>query len=87
MTTSAFKRAELEAQLAEEIAADPQFVDRLIEDPREVLAEILGVDIPEMVNITIHQESLTDVHLTIPARELTGDALDAVAGGMDDVYY
>lgn len=39
-------------------------------------------DIPEYVQVILHEESLTQIHLTLPAAEaLTDDDLELVAGG------
>jgi hypothetical protein len=74
-------RSEVEAIIAERIAADPGFRDTLLADPRIVLSEIIGFDIPESVQVVLHEESLTQIHLTIPASEALSDAdLELVAG-------
>jgi hypothetical protein len=74
-------RSEVEAIIAERIAADPGFRDTLLADPRAVLSEIIGFDIPESVQVVLHEESLTQIHLTIPASEALSDAdLELVAG-------
>ena len=76
-------RAEVEAIIAERTAADPAFRDTLLADPRGVLSEIVGFEIPETVQVVLHEESLTQIHLTIPATETLTDAdLKLVAGGM-----
>lgn len=75
-------RASVEARIAEAIAEDPDLAERLRNDPRASLSELLSVEIPDTVHITIHEETLSDVHLTIPARELTPEMLTHVAGGM-----
>ena len=75
-------RAEVEAVLAERIAADPGFRDALLADPRGVVSGVVGFDIPESVNVVLHEESLTQIHLSIPpTNELADDDLDLVAGG------
>jgi hypothetical protein len=75
-------RSEVEAIIAERIAADPAFRDTLLADPRAVLSEVLGFDIPESVQIVLHEESLTQIHLTIPSSaDLTEADLELVAGG------
>jgi hypothetical protein len=46
-----------------------------------VLVEVC-VDIPESVQVVLHEESLTQIHMTIPASDaLTDDDLEFVAGG------
>ncbi|MFM7598851.1 MAG: NHLP leader peptide family RiPP precursor [Actinomycetota bacterium] len=75
-------RSEVEAIMAERIAADPGFREALLADPRGVVAEVIGFDLPDRVQIVLHEESLTQIHLTIPAAEaLTDDDLELVAGG------
>jgi hypothetical protein len=39
-------RSEVEAMIAERIAADPAFRDTLVADPRGGLSEVLGFNIP-----------------------------------------
>jgi hypothetical protein len=75
-------RSEVEAIIAERIAADPAFRDSLLADPRAVISEVLGFDIPGNVQIVLHEESLTHIHLTIPTSEELSEAdLELVAGG------
>ena len=75
-------RTEVEAVLAERIAADPAFRDALLADPRGVISGIVGFDIPESVQVVVHEESLTQIHLTIPSSDhLADDDLQFVAGG------
>ncbi len=74
-------RSEVEALIAERIAADPAFRDTVIADPRAVLSEVVGFDIPESVHVILHEESLTQIHLTIPTSGTLSDAdLELVAG-------
>ena len=74
--------AEVEAMIAERIAADPAFRDTLLADPRGVISEVVGFDIPDTVQVVLHEESLTQIHLTIPAAEALSDAdLELVSGG------
>ena len=76
-------RSEVEALIAERIAADPAFRDALLADPRGVVSEMIGFDIPESVQVILHEESLTQIHLTIPSSESLSDAdLELVAGGV-----
>ena len=74
-------RSEVEAIIAERISADPNFRDTLLADPRAALSEVIGLDIPDIVQVVLHEESLTQIHHTIPASEALSDAdLELVAG-------
>lgn len=62
-------------------AGNPAFRDTLLADPRAVLSEVIGFDIPDTVQVVLHEESLTHIHLTIPASENLSDTdLELVAG-------
>ncbi|MFM7212901.1 MAG: NHLP leader peptide family RiPP precursor [Actinomycetota bacterium] len=75
-------RSQVEAMIAERIAADPSFRETLIADPQAVLSEVVGFNIPDTVQIVLHEESLTQIHLTLPAAEaLTDTDLELVGGG------
>ena len=75
-------RTEVEAMLAERIAADPAFRDALLADPRGVVSGVVGFDIPDTVQVVLHEESLTQIHLTIPSSDNLADTdLELVAGG------
>jgi hypothetical protein len=75
-------RSEVEAIITERIAADPAFRDTLLADPRAVLSDIVGFDIPDSVQINLHEESLTQIHLTIPASaDLSEADLELIGGG------
>ncbi|MFM7599307.1 MAG: NHLP leader peptide family RiPP precursor [Actinomycetota bacterium] len=74
-------RSEVEAIIAERIAADPGFREALLANPHAVLSEVVGFDIPDSVQVVLHEESLTQIHLVMPAPEaLTDTDLELVAG-------
>jgi len=55
-------------------------------DPRTAISDVIGMPLPEMVKVSVHEESLTDVHLVIPAAPSRGELAEAdlelVAGGV-----
>lgn len=79
-------RADVDALIAERLAADPDFRQALLSDPRAALSELVGVDLPDAVAVEVHEESLTSVHLVIPAptdhHQISEDDLELVAGGV-----
>lgn len=78
------ERAIAQAKLAAMVMDDPALRARLLADPRAVLREIAGVEIPDTITVAVHEESADAFHLVIPpalADELSEDQLDSVAGG------
>jgi len=62
--------------------SDPAFRKRLLADPAGTLKRA-GVEVPEGVTIEVVEDTVTKVHLVLPAREdetLDSD-LDLVVGG------
>jgi hypothetical protein len=77
-------REDVQAMVIARAMQDPDYKQRLMDDPRGVLAEALMVSIPDFVEVTVHEDSLTDVHLVLPAPSvdaLSDDDLELVAGG------
>ena len=64
-------------------AEDPGFRARLIADPRAVIGGLLDTELPDSVNFTVHEESLTDIHLVLEndASTLSESDLELVSGG------
>lgn len=78
-------RAELDALIHNRLAADSDFRKALLANPRAAVSELIGIPLPEIVTVDVHEESLTHVHLVIPseasAGEIADDDLELVAGG------
>lgn len=47
-------RAELNALICGRLAEDPAFRERLVQDPRAAVSEVLGVDLPDVVTVSVH---------------------------------
>lgn len=77
-------RTDVDAMIRNRLEQDPDFRAALLADPHAALSELVGVPLPEAVNITVHEESLTDVHLVIPLVDSDGEVsesdLDLVSG-------
>jgi hypothetical protein len=78
-------RADVDAMIRERLASDPAFRQQLIDDPRGAVSQLVGMDLPDVVTVTVHEESLTDIHIVLPSGagqgELADDELELVAGG------
>lgn len=78
-------RAQLDELIRARLTDDPDFRAHLLADPRAAVSEVVGVDLPDIVEVEVHEESLTQVHIVIEASpapgELDEDDLELVAGG------
>ena len=82
MTSDAGEPQPLSTRVTERVAADPAFRAYLITDPRAAISSVLGVQIPEGVEITVHESTPTHVHLALPPYEpASDDDLGAISGG------
>jgi hypothetical protein len=76
-------RGEAEQRIRARAESDPAFRAELLDNPRKALEAELGVQIPERVSVRVHEESLSEVHLVLPAsqEDLSDADLELVAGG------
>lgn len=78
----------LESQLIERAWRDEAFRQLLLNDPRTAIAEVLGFNLPDHVQIHVVEEQENDLYLVIPPNPNSKDEaplspmeLDLVAGG------
>ena len=73
---------EMQSRILAKAAQDKEFRADLIENPRGVISEELGVRIPETFDFQIHENTATTGHLVLPPSEsLTEEELEMVVGG------
>jgi Nitrile hydratase, alpha chain len=70
-------RGELHQRLVQRALADPAFRTRLLETPREAVAEELGVELPPGLEVTVIEERPDRIAIVLPV-DLSGLAPDAV---------
>ena len=70
-------RAELHQRLVDRALADPAFRARLLETPREAVAEELGVDLPADLEVVVIEERRDRIAVVLPV-DLSGLGPDAV---------
>ncbi len=79
-------RAELDTLVRDRLASDPDFRANLLAEPRVAVARLVGVALPDAVQVQVHEETLTHIHLVIPAQstpgQLSDSDLELVAGGV-----
>ena len=70
-------RAELRRRILDRAQADPAFRARLLETPREALAEELGVKLPSELEVVVVEERSDRIAIVLPV-DLSGLGPDAV---------
>ena len=71
------ERGELEGRIVSRALRDPDFRARLVATPREAVAEELGVELPERLEIVVVEERSDLIAIVLPVA-LDGLGLDAV---------
>jgi hypothetical protein len=81
-------RAGLERRLIERSLQDDAFRQRLLEDPRTIMEQELGVSLPAEVQVRAVEETADTIYLVLPStsavdegEELSDPDLETVAGG------
>jgi hypothetical protein len=87
MTQERPRQQDASRQLAERAAHDPRFRQQLIDNPRQAVQEELGMDIPEDIEITVLEETPSQVYVVLPAtipsgQGLSDSDLEHAAGGL-----
>ena len=88
MSTSARTPEEMRAILAEKASTDEDFRNRLLSDAKGVIKKEFDVEIPEGIQVHVHEDSSSTAHLVLPPNPKLGDdQLAAVAGGKSSSLY
>lgn len=76
-------RSDFEQRLVEK-AADPKFREKLKSNPKATIAELLGLTLPEGMNVVVHEEDADTLHFVLPPAgdELSAAELARVSGGV-----
>lgn len=69
------KRQQLETHLALRAIQDPDFRERLLREPKQVIEEEIGLKFPEGLQISVHEEKLNQLYVILPVDLMTWDDL------------
>lgn len=82
MSSENIALADMRDALIEKAIADAEFRSRLLADPKAVVKEEFGFDLPSDFTVEVHEERLGSAHLVLPPREALDESeLKTVAGG------
>jgi hypothetical protein len=60
------QRHNIERRLVQRAWSDPEFKARLLADPKAALAEIVGADLPERLQVTVVEERPDHLCIVLP---------------------
>lgn len=63
--------ADLQTELTQKAAKDPQFASELLKDPKATLSNFINMDLPSDLHVSIHQESDNNLHIVLPEFDTT----------------
>ena len=72
---------EMRRQVTDRAVNDDEFRSQLMSNPRDTISKELGVDLPEDVEIQVHQSDANTLHLALPVTEIGEEQLEAIAAG------
>ena len=74
---------EMRQQLIDKAEDDLAFRSRLLAEPRAVVEEQFGIEVPESVELRVHEDSRSAVHLVLPPEpKLDMQELRTASGGI-----
>ena len=75
---------EMRAHLLDKADDDLVFRSRLLAEPKAVVQEEFGIEIPEHVDVQVHEDSRSAVHMVLPPEpKLDMQQLGSASGGGD----
>ena len=82
MTQMTLTQAQLQGRIIAKAQADPEFRSQLVADPKAAIGAFLGTELPEAINLEVHEDSATSFHLVLPpSGELSEEELSTVFAG------
>lgn len=72
---------EMRQQITDKAVSDDSFRALLMSDPKSALSQELGLEIPEGLEIQVHESDMNTVHLSLPPSVMNEEQLEAIAAG------
>ena len=74
---------EMHDALQQRAVEDSEFRAELLADPKGIVNREYGVEIPDSIDIKVHDSDLNTIHLSLPPQEqLTEEQLRAISAGL-----
>ena len=81
--TARQRAEEMRRHLTDKAVADMGFRKQLVADPRAAIKQEFGVEVPDSMQIEVHESNMSTLHLALPAGpELDEEQLETIAAGL-----
>jgi hypothetical protein len=80
-------RRQVEQGLYDLAQKDPEFRSKLTSDPKGALSQLFGGQLPEDLNVQVHQEDANTIHIVLPNTTPVAGSATADAAGTLGVTY
>ncbi len=72
---------DMRRQITDRAIGDDDFRSLLVTNPKEAISQELGVDLPEDIDVVVHESNAQTLHLSLPVTEIGEEQLEAIAAG------
>lgn len=72
---------DMRRQITDRAISDDEFRSLLLSDPKAAISQELGMDMPDDIEVVVHQNSPQTLHLSLPVTDISEDQLEQIAAG------
>ncbi|MCY4488633.1 MAG: NHLP leader peptide family RiPP precursor, partial [Deltaproteobacteria bacterium] len=72
---------DMRRQITDRAVVDDDFRSLLVTNPKQAISQELGVDLPEDIDVVVHESNAQTLHLSLPVTEIGEEQLEAIAAG------
>ncbi len=72
---------DMRRQLTDRAISDEVFRSLLVSNPKDAISQELGVDLPDDMQVKVHESDAQTLHLSLPVTEIGEEQLEAIAAG------
>ncbi len=75
---------EMRKALTDKAVESAEFRQLLVGDPKAAIRQEFGIDLPDYMNVMVHESNMQDLHLSLPPAhyDLNEEQLEAVSAGL-----
>lgn len=72
---------DMRRQITDKAVTDDNFRSLLVSNPKEAISQELGIELPEDIQVMVHESNAETLHLSLPVTEIGEEQLEAIAAG------